>query len=1312
MANKCPNLTSPEALRLLEVFDKNSLYKIYIENNDELPSMYEVEEIIRKSSEEIFNRTLRPVLTNMGVSVESFDRLVTKFGSVNALADISNKTLKYVKGQEKHLPEEVGHFILGMIEDSALVQRVLNLASQSETFKEVSEEYSIAYNNDQKMLQLETAGKLLGQYLTKQSFSSKESPSLISRLKDTLSLIWNRIRSILGKMDSEAIQREIDRVYGKLAKNASSASYKELGEGLFYNLGKGKMTPTEYVEQMVKIIQDKMKFYKKLGGDEFEANLAELNQKLEESIEKDAPLVGIIDYLSRVQSEVVTVLKELDNYLKKGIDFQKEAKYLKTMKNYISGHRDIISRLALEIVSEDNPELKKVLKDTGINVIELDKKIQLIMDKFYEVATPAFIEFMKKSSGFNSYDLDKFGPEIAKSIQLFDRNDLSFFSKFLETMEDSGHIAFTIFDKIYKVALEKARLSHIANYHTSMELLENFQKAGFKQKDLIEHHKGEPTHYIISKYNQGKFDEAKRNFFANHKKPKLEDFKNEEEYTKALKSYREAVGIWFANNTQLNPEYEKLAQDYYKELLRVSKDKATADRKFKTWKEEHFIYDLESDSNELVSVVNSPTTKQFTIPSDLYLNKDFETRMKNPAYKAMYDKLMTLHREAQSKLPWSYRKGNMRPMIRKSMLNTMMEKSGIKGKWQGFKQRVKDTFIKNEQDLVEFGLKDESGNKLNFIPIYFTDRIENAKDISEDMVEAIFMESYMADEYYELTKIIYQLEVGKDILNESRVVEYSGKKKIVLNGSTQTKSFSATEYAKRLDNWFEMNLYGQRKKDEGTILGIDAVKATDFLMRYSGLRNLALNLGVVIGNFTTSMIQKRLEAFGSSYLDHTSINKAIKDSPIVMASLIKDIKKKHKKSKINAFAEQFNILQNYDRARGNTDKSGLARFMSVNTLMIPNEIANQEPNVSLGIALANNYRYIDGKWLFRKDYFKQNESWNNIESNIEEQRSKLKNKLKEIDEARKTGKDISGLEKQAETISININNLNKEQSDAVKKISEKWNNAPSLNSVYSVDSKGSFTLPKEYPMTEEERFRFQTVHNSISHQIYGVYDQVNSTMSKQSIVGRASTMYRGWLFPGLLKRFGKRRIDTNLEEEKEGIFTSTRNFLSSLPWRKLFAREVKQFTSYVKMNWNAMDSMEKANVKKATAEIATILTLMGLIMMLGYLDDDEEANSWPVEFMSYMLYRTYSETSSFINPVEFARIVNSPIPAMNSVEDIMGFVFGLLNPKSWTHELESGKYQGWTEVEKEAFNLLPFLPQLKTWSHPGDIKKYYQGSPI
>ena len=172
-----------------------------------------------------------------------------------------------------------------------------------------------------------------------------------------------------------------------------------------------------------------------------------------------------------------------------------------------------------------------------------------------------------------------------------------------------------------------------------------------------------------------------------------------------------------------------------------------------------------------------------------------------------------------------------------------------------------------------------------------------------------------------------------------------------------------------------------------------------------------------------------------------------------------------------------------------------------------------------------------------------------------------------------------------------------------------------------------------------------------------------------------------------MRRFARAHYDADLEKWREGYYTTVAKTASQI------FKESKRAGIRAALEFKYMSEHEKANLRRATAEIAEFMMLLTLVRLGGRVKDRDR--SWLNKMVLYQIRRMYLETGASMpaNGGFFSNIfqlLQSPAASINTFEKFSKVV------QLWNmmDEVQTGRYQGWSEWERDVFNLVPAFGQI------------------
>ena len=1154
------------------------------------------------------NNRLRDILAANGIAVGALTDLEKRMG-INGVTDFdvartaANGMIEMIRlangiEGEKALPEEFAHFAIEAMGESPLINRLINNLSSSGLIGEILgdeyETYNTLYKGNAAKLAKEAAGKLLAKHLL------KSEPIGQKPYKNLLERVISAIKSFFKTMNANQIQKamyEADKDFGRLARDILNGRMDEEinvgninSSGLFYQTNERVQRDRKLLQDIMNNELKRLKIYEKRNpNSQFSANQRLLIDRLELELADNNEVEGIYAFLDNALEELQKVSSRLEMLRNTpATNANERASVLRDVRNYMYSYKNIIEDIRKALVDEerytDNRYGQRVR-------VALDNASILIGDlfvKYNDVSMPLFVDFIKPFVGENiMIPFGKFKGKVIKAEDLVKMadEDISIFDRWLDSMADSSDYMLKIMDQAVKKSKEQARLRTIDVMKQLQAATIKLEKAGIKNTDWMfeRDSKGNLSGNYISEINQALFKEKVREMF---------------------KSLNEKYGK--------NPVGEN-AEKYKKER--------------QAW------------FNANMEIVNGKKVPKMSI----YGNKQYQRL--NAAQKEYYDTVMNIKSQLDSYLPEKYTTLTNAVKIRKDLLERVKSSDGVKSGAKQIWESVKDEFIRRTDD-VDFGdratVKDFEGNEVQTLPIYFTKlkEGESANDLSTDIVSTLTAYAAMANDYDEMNKVIDVLELGRDLLRERQVTQTQGGKPLVEKfkavgrkvESKLTKEGEATRFVQRLNDFFEMQVYGRYMADEGTFgsTNIDKGKVANFVNRVTSMNNLALNVLSGISNIATGKVMMRIESFAGEFFNEKNTITADRIYGQSLPEYLAEIGNRVKTSKLALWDELFNVMQEYEQnvREVNFDrKTWFSRMFGTSTLFFMNNAGEHWMQNRTSLALADAYKM------------------------------KAPN-----------GKIVS-LWDAMEVVPIDKNN---------KKAGAK------------LQLKQGYTKADGSAFTQDDIIKFSRRSAAINQRMHGIYNKADRSAVQRLAIGRMGIMFRKWIKPSLNRRFKSATYNYDLDAWIEGYYRTSGRFLLQL------ARDLRETQFNLAARWNELTPTEKANIRRALTEVGHFLAVMAIIGLIEWSDDkDRPWLVRMLEYQSRRLYTELGAMipgKSMIS--EGLKIIKSPAAGVNTIENMLDLT-KLLNPWNYMDELQSGRYEGHSTAYKSFFES-PIIPMNRT----------------
>lgn len=1150
------------------------------------------------------NNQLVKLLNSWGADVAALTEL-EEASNVNGVMDLSaginaatglKEVIRIAKGEKGQaaLAEEWGHFVVDAVKDSPLRDRMLNSLKNEEVLQRVLgsdyDRYYDVYKGDMDLLAKEALGKMMAQVLNNYD-ASAPNDRLFERYK-------NNVLGFFGKRDADAIDEIINKVREQVYEfttNAFNGKYKldissrDYNKRLF-NLDNEVSRDHNILKRIIQQERKRLSIYgkgAKATAREREEKKGSFDEKQKLFIDKlnnDLENHRELDGIYTYLTEAVKTLRQLSDKLDSVHNSNS------TWKDKFSALRSIRDYMSSygSIMEELRQEMYKAKQEGDMR---LKEKLQDSLDEFSGLVARLGSDWAEVSKD-----------EFARFLQPFEGESIS--------MTIRGE------RKQYNI---RELLDYIEK---DISIVERWTDAMADSTD--------PILRIYDSIVKDQKNKARYNTINNEKQILM--------YSKRL----EDAGI---RNTDFM--YEKTSDgritgnfvtrynwgDYYAALSKYAKS---------------LPKDMDREEKSiLISRWKRANTDKKGNPIEKYYNPQYDAIQKNATMKEYYDYIIELKRKLDYRLPAKYVRFNKAPQIRKDFLERAMSKGN---KFQYLWESIKDNLVRREDDTeFAYARQDFEGNQIYTLPIYYTRPLKDKGDLSTDCTSTMIAYAAMANDYAAMNDVIDALETGRTILAERRVAQTRGGKimREVLNKipSNLTKKGDVANFMARLNDFMEMQVYGNQMKDEGTVAGVDVGKAVNMLNKLQSYGTTALSLLTGTANLAQNVVISNIEAISGQFFNKSELAKADWEYTKLLPQYLSELGNRIQTSKMALFAEKFNVLQDYKQHVRGIDwdrKTWFSRFFKEDTLWFTTSAGDHYTQMRTALALAMRYKLQD-----------------------------------------KNGKPISLYD------ALEVQYLDK--------------NHPEYGANLVI--KEGVTDQDGNPINNKYFGDFSKKVRGINNKLYGIYNQEDKNAMQSRAFGRLLMMYRNWMRPLYLKRYGVEKYNYDTQSFEEGYYRTMYNFL------KQSIHDIKKSELDIVKQWHNLTPTQRSNMWKGIAELTIFWSLFGIISSLKGVPDDDDKDNWLTEFVGYSIVRLTADLGSLVpSPKmldEGLRLFNNPFAAVRVLKNTRQLL-GLFDPDTWTTEIDQGIYKGYTQAEKILLQPVPFIRQFMNLFDPEEPTKWYK----
>jgi hypothetical protein len=641
---------------------------------------------------------------------------------------------------------------------------------------------------------------------------------------------------------------------------------------------------------------------------------------------------------------------------------------------------------------------------------------------------------------------------------------------------------------------------------------------------------------FYQEYQLDQFDKAKKEFYRQLGPKPTND-------AKALRAWNKAQSEWYAQNTQIHPDYQRIISEKRRTLTK---------RQFEEWwltntKE---IDELDYGYGRKLShyygrrvLQNSfnPTKGTFRAlsgelirPAEKYKDRKFSTLMNNAYYRKLYNS----YKEANDKLGSFGLKYGIIPQLSKGQnaFSDLEWKDGVKknlGKaWKGVKDSITANF--DEEKTVQR----QDGAEVKKVPVYYTTML-NPSDLKLDLLEGVLKYSQMANNYSTMTEIEPNIIVLKTVLNgdfnlgiKGRDVAKTNSKGIqVFNAITKKvvpKMAREDMLNNRLNEFINDIVYGDAEFEQAINMGgreVSLNKLSNKVALLTALQNMAVNVNGGISNVIVGNFNNTIEAMGRRFYSAKDYAWAQGVYARELPSLVAETVGKGD-SFLNKLADHYDVPQGEfkDHYGENVSKGTFNKLMKTSTLFFLQKGGEHQIQVTGMLSLMHSVKLTDSK----------------------------------------TGEQTSLYAAMKET------NGNLDE------------------------------MASKFGWSVEDDKAFRNRLHAVVKNLQGVYNSFDKAMLSRRWYGKLALMFRKYLFKAMQSRWGEKYVDYELGTDDGGYW---REFMSKF-YKDV--KEYKWGAIQRMWTKDGYDEFQKSAINKSLYEFSVILATFVLIGLIGSGDEDDK----------------------------------------------------------------------------------------------------------
>lgn len=666
----------------------------------------------------------------------------------------------------------------------------------------------------------------------------------------------------------------------------------------------------------------------------------------------------------------------------------------------------------------------------------------------------------------------------------------------------------------------------------------------------------------------------------------------------------------------------------------------------------HTIYDVpidDIDPDDYIPSLRMPKAEKYGISNPKSLGVD-------PAVREYYIKMMALKTIVTNGIPFS--ENNLFDTIQVTKTFNVQElwnnvedvfSNLYTSKEEENEDSFEDMLMGNHIKAVSVNL---DGSELMRIPIFFTHRLSDAKTVSTNFSQAMSAFTASAVNYVVMSDVIDTLVLAQDYLTTQRGYEKGygpfslvnlmgfGKNKVI---NPVRESIVKSASAEQAEKFSLANLYNQRKDRLGDLvvagkpISVDSV--IDSLTGATSVLGLTTNLLGAEANLMVGHIQMFIEAKCKEFFTMTNFLKADVQYARLLPEVLAELSSNNKKALLTLLGERFNVMDDFFETlkEKGFKNSEIGKILNNNELMFLYGGGEHLLHHQTMLAILDSVKVYD------------------IQTNNEVPLFQ-----------------IFGVDKQG------ANGFLTENRERYKWIIR--------------DSNGNMESVRDITNDDITGVEKQIAYCNKS--MHGAFGSIDKGLVHRYAIGRLLMNFRQWMPAHYARRFNKPHYDADLGEYRSGYYYSLATFIFNA------AKGLLSSKTTIATTWESLSDMDRYNVKRAIAEVETLVVLT--VSLFGLGDYKDKKGNWAYRNLMYelkrMLMEVQASTPIFIpglnDPLAFINniitMLNSPFAALNTIEKIAN----VLNAFDLFYRIEGGKYDGENKWVHNFKKNAPFIGQI------------------
>ena len=503
----------------------------------------------------------------------------------------------------------------------------------------------------------------------------------------------------------------------------------------------------------------------------------------------------------------------------------------------------------------------------------------------------------------------------------------------------------------------------------------------------------------------------------------------------------------------------------------------------------------------------------------------------------------------------------------------------------------------------------------------------------------------LTEDYFRTQRDVQEAAGGNGIVNVVRMAQDTFARSL-------SKKSGDTNIGGILTDLYEREVYGRKKKDEGTVslFGVDVstAKAVDWLTGYTSRTGLVVNMLGAQANALVGKIQMHIEAVAGEFYDIKDLAAGEVAYFRHLPAYLNEYLSNNKKSFLGLLGDRFNIMEDfYQELR---DKgfhtSAIGKILGNTNLFMLYGMGEHLLHFEPALAVLHAHKVYD---------------------------TKTKNEVTLLQALEESYKEMDNATPDAKNLMFYLNRQRYQWLEGEEKRS----------------------------ITDNDILQVEKRITYVNKSMHGAFNDLEKGMASRYAAGRLIMNFRQWMPAHYERRFRGLHYDADLGDDREGYYVSSVKFL----WGCI--KDLGDRRMQIATRWNELSDMEKYNLKRCIAEIQTLALLSVANLSLGEYKDKK--GNWAYRNLMYQVKRMLMETRASTpipdlipmlfgkqaQPLAFVdnimQLLVSPFAAVNTIQDIVS----IMDFSKLLITIEGGKYDGENKYFHDLKKVLPYYGSIR-----------------